>query len=89
MLRGNEDCSTASRPVAPIATCRSPLQVHLPPERAALSDFAVPPGGARLRAIENAGAVIQGTNDFQVSVDDAKLLKAAKPDAELVVIEGA
>ncbi len=32
--------------------------------------------------------IIQGTNDIQVSVDDAKRLKAAKPDAELVVIEG-
>jgi pimeloyl-ACP methyl ester carboxylesterase len=32
--------------------------------------------------------IVQGSNDIQVGVDDAKLLKAAKPDAELVVIEG-
>ena len=32
--------------------------------------------------------IIQGSNDIQVSTEDAKLLKAAKPDAELVVIEG-
>ncbi|KAE9645706.1 alpha/beta fold hydrolase [Pseudomonas sp. PB103] len=32
--------------------------------------------------------IIQGSNDIQVGVDDAKLLKASKPDAELVVIEG-
>jgi len=32
--------------------------------------------------------LIQGTTDIQVSVDEAKGLKAAKPDAELVLIEG-
>jgi pimeloyl-ACP methyl ester carboxylesterase len=32
--------------------------------------------------------IIQGSNDIQVGVNDARLLKAAKPDAELVVIEG-
>ncbi|KAF0865408.1 alpha/beta hydrolase [Pseudomonas sp. LD120] len=32
--------------------------------------------------------IIQGSNDIQVSVDDARVLKAAKPDARLVVIEG-
>jgi pimeloyl-ACP methyl ester carboxylesterase len=32
--------------------------------------------------------IIQGSNDIQVGVGDAKMLKAAKPDAELVVIEG-
>ncbi len=32
--------------------------------------------------------IIQGSNDIQVSVDDARKLKAAKPDAELVLIEG-
>jgi hypothetical protein len=32
--------------------------------------------------------IIQGSNDIQVGVGDAKLLKAAKPDAELAVIEG-
>jgi pimeloyl-ACP methyl ester carboxylesterase len=32
--------------------------------------------------------IIQGTTDIQVSVDEAKALKAAKPGAELMVIEG-
>jgi len=32
--------------------------------------------------------IIQGNNDIQVSVDDARQLKAAKPDAELALIEG-
>jgi pimeloyl-ACP methyl ester carboxylesterase len=33
-------------------------------------------------------AIVQGTNDFQVPVDDAKLLSAARPAATLVVIPG-
>lgn len=32
--------------------------------------------------------ILQGTTDIQVSVDEAKALKAAKPDADLVLIEG-
>lgn len=32
--------------------------------------------------------IVQGSNDIQVSVDDAKVLKAAKPDARLTLIEG-
>ncbi|MBT9268632.1 lysophospholipase [Pseudomonas sp. MG-9] len=32
--------------------------------------------------------IVQGSNDMQVGVGDARALKAAKPDAELVVIEG-
>jgi len=32
--------------------------------------------------------LLQGTTDIQVSVDEAKALKAAKPDAELVLIDG-
>jgi pimeloyl-ACP methyl ester carboxylesterase len=32
--------------------------------------------------------IIQGSNDIQVGVNDARMLKAAKPDAELAVIEG-
>ncbi|VVO38811.1 hypothetical protein PS834_05610 [Pseudomonas fluorescens] len=32
--------------------------------------------------------IVQGSNDMQVGTEDAKLLKAAKPDARLVVIEG-
>jgi pimeloyl-ACP methyl ester carboxylesterase len=32
--------------------------------------------------------LLQGTTDIQVSVDEAKALKAAKPDGELVLIDG-
>ena len=32
--------------------------------------------------------IIQGTHDIQVDVNDARLLKAAKPDADLALIEG-
>src|SRR5262249_57737174 len=32
--------------------------------------------------------ILQGTTDIQVSVDEANALKAAKPDAELIVVEG-
>ena len=32
--------------------------------------------------------IIQGSNDIQVGVGDAHMLKAAKPDAELALIEG-
>ncbi|MCC6919961.1 MAG: alpha/beta fold hydrolase [Alphaproteobacteria bacterium] len=32
--------------------------------------------------------ILQGTTDFQISVDDAKRLKAARPDATLTLIEG-
>lgn len=32
--------------------------------------------------------IVQGTTDIQVSLDDAKRLQAAKPDAKLVTVEG-
>ena len=32
--------------------------------------------------------IVQGTHDIQVSVDEARALKAAKPDAELLLVEG-
>ncbi|MGE8496802.1 MAG: alpha/beta hydrolase [Pseudomonas sp.] len=32
--------------------------------------------------------IVQGSHDMQVSVADANVLKAAKPDAQLVIIEG-
>ncbi|WLG99697.1 alpha/beta fold hydrolase [Pseudomonas beijingensis] len=39
-------------------------------------------------ALKMPALIIQGCNDIQVSVDDARQLKAAKPDAELALIEG-
>jgi len=32
--------------------------------------------------------IVQGGTDIQVGVDEAKALKAAKPDAQLVVVDG-
>jgi pimeloyl-ACP methyl ester carboxylesterase len=32
--------------------------------------------------------LLQGTTDIQVGVDEAKMLKAAKPDSELILIDG-
>ncbi|MEX0166704.1 alpha/beta fold hydrolase [Pseudomonas brassicacearum] len=39
-------------------------------------------------ALKMPALIIQGSNDIQVSVDDARQLKATKPDAELALIEG-
>ncbi|UVL86771.1 alpha/beta hydrolase [Pseudomonas sp. B21-028] len=39
-------------------------------------------------ALKVPALIIQGSHDIQVSVDDARQLKAAKPDAELALIEG-
>ena len=41
-----------------------------------------------LRVLTVPVVIVQGTTDIQVSVDEAKALKAAQPDAELMVIEG-
>ncbi len=39
-------------------------------------------------ALKMPALIIQGSNDIQVSVEDARQLKAAKPDADLALIEG-
>ncbi|SCY89412.1 MULTISPECIES: alpha/beta hydrolase [unclassified Pseudomonas] len=39
-------------------------------------------------ALQMPALIIQGSNDIQVGTDDARQLKAAKPDAELALIEG-
>ena len=39
-------------------------------------------------ALKMPALIIQGSHDIQVSVDDARQLKAAKPDAVLALIEG-
>jgi pimeloyl-ACP methyl ester carboxylesterase len=43
---------------------------------------------SQLAALTIPVVILQGTTDLQVSVDEAKALKAAKPDAELIVIDG-
>ena len=39
-------------------------------------------------ALKMPAMIIQGTHDIQVDVNDARLLKAAKPDADLALIDG-
>ena len=43
---------------------------------------------AAFAALKMPALIIQGTHDIQVDVDDARRLKAAKPDAELTLIDG-
>ncbi|WP_437782769.1 alpha/beta hydrolase [Sorangium sp. So ce1097] len=43
---------------------------------------------AELQAMTAPALLLQGTTDVQVPVKDAELLAAARPDAELVVVEG-
>jgi len=52
-----------------------------------ISLFRQDPAAAFAR-LKMPALIIQGSNDIQVGVGDAKLLKAAKPDAELALIEG-
>jgi pimeloyl-ACP methyl ester carboxylesterase len=43
---------------------------------------------AQVRALRVPVLIAQGTTDLQVSVEDARLLAAAKPDATLVIVDG-
>lgn len=68
-----------------------------PPELAALFRPSVQPyliswlkidPAAEIAKVKIPVMIVQGTTDIQVTVDDAKLLAAAKPDAKLMIIEG-
>lgn len=52
-----------------------------------ISLFRADPSAAFAR-LKMPALIIQGTHDIQVGVADAQLLKKAKPDAQLTVIEG-
>ena len=41
-----------------------------------------------IQSLSNPILIVQGTTDIQVGIDEAKLLKAAQPKAELLIIEG-
>ena len=43
---------------------------------------------AAFTALKMPAMIIQGTHDIQVDVKDARLLKAAKPDASLTLVHG-
>ncbi|MEB0047457.1 MULTISPECIES: alpha/beta hydrolase [unclassified Pseudomonas] len=67
----------------------SPLEVIFRPsvQPYLISLFRQDPAAAFAK-LKMPALIIQGSNDIQVGVDDAKMLKAAKPDAVLTVIEG-
>ena len=43
---------------------------------------------AAFAALKMPALIVQGTHDIQVDVNDARLLKAAKPDAQLQLVDG-
>ena len=67
----------------------APLQVIFRPsvQPYLISLFRQDPAAAFAK-LKMPALIIQGSNDIQVGVNDARLLKAAKPDAELALIEG-
>ena len=52
-----------------------------------ISQLTIDPANA-LRAVNAPVLILQGDNDLQVSVQDARLLAAARPDAKLVILPG-
>ncbi|HEX3674645.1 MAG TPA: alpha/beta fold hydrolase [Rhizomicrobium sp.] len=52
-----------------------------------IAELALDPA-AMLGAMKLPVLIVQGDNDIQVSVDDAKALSAAEPDAKLVILPG-
>ncbi|WP_434673827.1 alpha/beta hydrolase [Pseudomonas sp. R1-15] len=88
MLRSNEllDSLKAGRPDADVP---AQLQVIFRPsvQPYLISLFRQDPAQA-FAALKMPALIIQGSHDIQVSVDDARQLKAAKPDAQLALIEG-
>jgi len=88
MLRSNEllDSLKAGRTDDNVP---APLQVIFRPsvQPYLISLFRQDPAAA-FAQLKMPALIVQGSNDIQVQVDDAKLLKAAKPDAQLALIEG-
>jgi pimeloyl-ACP methyl ester carboxylesterase len=52
-----------------------------------IAELALDPA-ALLTSVKQPVLIMQGSNDLQVSADDAKLLSAAKPDAKLMILPG-
>ncbi|CAI8865215.1 Lysophospholipase [Pseudomonas sp. IT-196MI5] len=88
MLRSNEllDSLKAGKPDDNVPP---PLQAIFRPsvQPYLISLFRQDPAAAFAK-LKMPALIIQGSNDIQVGVNDARLLKAAKPDAELALIEG-
>jgi pimeloyl-ACP methyl ester carboxylesterase len=73
------------------------LVANPPPELAALFRPSVQPyliswlgidPAAEIARLKIPVAIVQGSTDIQVTIDDAKALAAAKPDAALTIIDG-
>ena len=97
-LEGKIDGDLKARAFAAIAELEAGrLVANPPPELAALfrpsvqpyliSMFKIDPA-AEIAKVKAPVMIVQGTTDLQVTVEDAKLLAAAKPDAKLLIIEG-
>ena len=80
------DSLAAGRPVAEppaslMALFRPSVQPYL------ISWLTIDPA-VELAAVKSPVLIVQGANDLQVSVDDARLLAKARPDAKLLVLDG-
>ncbi|MEZ1316326.1 alpha/beta fold hydrolase [Pseudomonas fluorescens] len=88
MLRSNQliDSLKAGKTDDNVPT---PLQVIFRPsvQPYLISLFRQDPAAA-FAQLKMSALIVQGSHDIQVGVDDARQLKAAKPDAELALIDG-
>ena len=71
----------ANPPPELVALFRPSVQPYL------ISWFKIDPA-AEIAKLKMPVAIVQGTTDLQVTVDDAKALAAARPDAKLTIIDG-
>src|SRR5665213_3325351 len=65
-----------------MALCRPSIQPYM------ISWLALDPA-VLLKQVPGRVLILQGDNDVQVGVKDAQRLAAARPDARLVILEGA
>lgn len=88
MLRSNELLNSL-KAGKPDDNVPPPLQAIFRPsvQPYLISLFRQDPAAAFAR-LKMPALIIQGSHDIQVGINDAELLKAAKPDAELALIEG-
>jgi len=73
----------------PVADVPEPLLIFFRPNAQPylISEVSLDPA-ALLAKVKRPVLILQGDNDVQVSVEDAKLLAAGKPDAKLAILPG-
>jgi pimeloyl-ACP methyl ester carboxylesterase len=72
-----------------VASVPQPLDRLFPPSiQPYLIDWFQHDPAAIIKRLVNGPLVVQGTTDLQVAIQDAELLRAARPDAELLLVEG-